>query len=127
VIDGCRYGQLYKLIEDAEEGVSQEEGAAMRQSFEGDAFALDQLLVYMRQVPLLPSPHPPPTPAAADARQVGKLGGIQGVMNRLPAAMKPSNMPQQQQQHSPLGDANLLRVSQARVHCWHPPPLSCCC
>ena len=44
--------------------------------------------------------------------QVGKLGGIQGVMSRLPAIMRPQNMPDGHEQ-SPLGDANLLRVREA--------------
>jgi signal recognition particle GTPase len=44
--------------------------------------------------------------------QVGKLGGIQGVMSRLPAIMRPQNMPGGHEQ-SPLGDANLLRVRAA--------------
>lgn len=45
-----RYGDLYKLIEEAEQGVSKEEGDALKASFESDAFAVDQLIVYMRQV-----------------------------------------------------------------------------
>jgi hypothetical protein len=49
VIDN-RYGDLYKLIEEAEQGVSKEEGDAMKASFESDKFTVDQLIVYMRQV-----------------------------------------------------------------------------
>jgi hypothetical protein len=45
-----RYGDLYKLIEEAEQGVSKEEGDAMKASFESDTFTVDQLVVYMRQV-----------------------------------------------------------------------------
>jgi hypothetical protein len=47
---GIRYGDLYKLVEEAEQGVSKEDGDAMKASFESDAFAVDQLIVYMRQV-----------------------------------------------------------------------------
>ena len=50
VIPWVRYGELYRLIEEAEQGVSKEEGDAMKASFESDAFAVDQLIVYMRQV-----------------------------------------------------------------------------
>ena len=56
-----RYGELYKLIEEAEQGVSVDEGQALKQSFESDAFAVDQLIVYMRQVWLL---LPPPAHTA---------------------------------------------------------------
>jgi hypothetical protein len=44
------YGELYKLVEEAEQGVSKEDGDAMKTSFASDTFAIDQLLVYMRQV-----------------------------------------------------------------------------
>jgi hypothetical protein len=44
------YGELYKLVEEAEQGVSKEDGDAMKSSFASDTFAVDQLLVYMRQV-----------------------------------------------------------------------------
>ncbi len=44
------YGELYKLVEEAEQGVSKEDGDAMKSSFANDTFAVDQLLVYMRQV-----------------------------------------------------------------------------
>jgi hypothetical protein len=49
-IMGGSYGELYKLVEEAEQGVSKEDGDAMKTSFASDTFAIDQLLVYMRQV-----------------------------------------------------------------------------